>query len=656
MAKSKHTKKALLMSLLSVVLCLSMLIGSTFAWFTDSVTSGNNKIVAGNLDIDLEYATAFDDDGKPTEWKSVEGVDNLFNPDALWEPGHTEVVYLRITNKGTLALTYKLGVKFSNEKAGTNVAGESFKLSDYLVFKHVDNGANEITKYENREDAWTAAGTEKGLKDYAASATLLAGDTTYGALIIYMPTTVGNEANYRNPADFATLSLDPNAPYIELGVNLLATQAVYEKDSFNNEYDKDATYYAWDGESVDTDWYDDVQTVFDISTPEELAGLAELVNGGETFSGKTITLQDNIDLGGEAWTPIGTDANPFTGTFDGNGKTVSGVTATEETKSHIGLFGVLDSANVDDLTIRGAKITAFTYGGALAGKTKGSTITGVTIEDCEVEIVGSTGLNYTYGGIFAGQAYTGAISDCTIRNSHVTSGGNFVGGFSGIGYATFTNCTVDGCIIEGNAKIGGVVGQYDEGERTMTGVTVKNSTVRCGLAEAGMLIGTANYGSKTFENCTVENCTIEGGEGKARLNNVGGMVGTFSVTDRDPETTLSFVNCHVSGIHMKSDGLICNAGGIFGARYTTDSKTSGLSVTVKFENCSVEMGEITSATNNVYDVGAFAGRFRTSYSSTTTDLKENATFEFVGDNNTYSGWDVAVGGTTHTIIGTAVQK
>ena len=54
MTNSKHTKRALLASILSVVLCVAMLVGSTFAWFTDSVTSGNNKIVAGNLDVELE--------------------------------------------------------------------------------------------------------------------------------------------------------------------------------------------------------------------------------------------------------------------------------------------------------------------------------------------------------------------------------------------------------------------------------------------------------------------------------------------------------------------------------------------------------------------------------------------------------------------------
>lgn len=81
MTKAKNTKKALLLSVLSMMLCLSMLVGSTFAWFTDSVTSGVNKIVAGNLDVEMEYAV-LNEDGSVKEWKSVEG-ESLFDENAL---------------------------------------------------------------------------------------------------------------------------------------------------------------------------------------------------------------------------------------------------------------------------------------------------------------------------------------------------------------------------------------------------------------------------------------------------------------------------------------------------------------------------------------------------------------------------------------------
>ena len=122
-----NSKRALLMSALSLLLCASMLIGTTFAWFTDSVTSTNNIITAGNLDVELYWST------DAADWKAVDGDTNVFT-DQLWEPGHTEVVYLKVKNAGTLALKYNLGVNIYSETIGINVAGDVFKLSDYINF------------------------------------------------------------------------------------------------------------------------------------------------------------------------------------------------------------------------------------------------------------------------------------------------------------------------------------------------------------------------------------------------------------------------------------------------------------------------------------------------------------------------------------------
>ena len=134
MISGKNTRRTLLASGLSVLLCIALLMGTTFAWFTDSVTSGSNKIVAGNLDVELEYW-----DG--TNWQTVTENTNLFKPTegdnaALWEPGHTEYVQLRIRNAGTLALKYSFEVNVfgdengSAEKTYTNKEGQQFRLSD----------------------------------------------------------------------------------------------------------------------------------------------------------------------------------------------------------------------------------------------------------------------------------------------------------------------------------------------------------------------------------------------------------------------------------------------------------------------------------------------------------------------------------------------
>ena len=229
--KSKHTKKALLMSVVSMFVCMAMLVGSTFAWFTDSVTSGKNKIVAGNLDVEL-YAKNGD------TYEAVTADTNLFMKDALWEPGHVEVVNLKVANAGTLALKYKFGVNVAAEKPGTNQAGETFKLSDYIMFALLEG--EQI--YESREAAITAAeakaaalsalAVDEGGELYPAGTEGKASEK-FVTLVVYMPTTVANEANYKT---------DTDAPEIELGVSLVAAQTPFESDSFGEDYDAKAEY------------------------------------------------------------------------------------------------------------------------------------------------------------------------------------------------------------------------------------------------------------------------------------------------------------------------------------------------------------------------------------------------------------------------------
>lgn len=228
--KHKSTKSALLMSFTSLLLCFAMLIGTTFAWFTDSVTSGVNKIVAGNLDVEVEYSK----DG--SNWADLQNSDSLFTG-ALWEPGHTEVVYLRVKNAGTLALKYDLKVSPVSESGGINQEGNSFKLSDYIKFATVS--ADTLTTY-TRETARTAVGggvalnsglLQSGeLQPKAASAADL--PTKYVTLVVYMPEDVGNVANYKTGT---------TAPEIDLGITVLATQLKSEADSFGNTYDDGLT-------------------------------------------------------------------------------------------------------------------------------------------------------------------------------------------------------------------------------------------------------------------------------------------------------------------------------------------------------------------------------------------------------------------------------
>ena len=129
MTSSKSTKRALVSSTLAILMCVAMLIGTTFAWFTDTASTGVNKIQAGNLDIEVKYRTSLEE-----EWKTIDNATDLFGAEGtLFEPGHTRVVELRITNAGNLALKYRIGMNVVSETAGTNKAGNPYKLSDYLA-------------------------------------------------------------------------------------------------------------------------------------------------------------------------------------------------------------------------------------------------------------------------------------------------------------------------------------------------------------------------------------------------------------------------------------------------------------------------------------------------------------------------------------------
>ena len=228
MNNKKATKRALLTSVMALVMCVVMLVGTTFAWFTDTASTGVNKIQSGNLDVKLMYSTDMQ------TWKEATDQTKLFDDNALWEPGYTQVVYLKVVNAGNLALKYEAGFsKNYTSNRGKNVNGDWYRVDNYLKI----GTAETTTKFENREDVWSAiAATEKTLaKDIMLTdgwITLKAGESSKPfAVAIYMPTSVGNEANASR--------LRPSS-VSGLGIEVRATQATVESDSFGTDYDANA--------------------------------------------------------------------------------------------------------------------------------------------------------------------------------------------------------------------------------------------------------------------------------------------------------------------------------------------------------------------------------------------------------------------------------
>ncbi len=197
---TKTTKRALLASVLSLALCVSLLIGSTFAWFTDKATTGVNNIVSGNLDVVLEMWNG-------TAWVSAENQNLTFETEdgrgaaeILWEPGCTyNLPKLRVRNDGNLALKYQIVI--------TGINGDA-KLNEVIVWKV--NGEAMEASYKGSLAA-KCDGTEDEF-EFTISGNML--------------TTAGNE--------YKDLTVDG------ISITVLATQDTVEYDSFNNQYDKGA--------------------------------------------------------------------------------------------------------------------------------------------------------------------------------------------------------------------------------------------------------------------------------------------------------------------------------------------------------------------------------------------------------------------------------
>ena len=231
----KATKRALLTSVMALVMCVVMLVGTTFAWFTDTASTAVNKIQAGNLDIEVKYTLDGDN------WNDLDGATDIFQK-GLWEPGHTEVVALKFKNNGNLALKYSINMNIVDETVGINKSGQEYKLSDYLKVKTLSQEASGIgdicidLAFSARNDGlgYTNTANFKDATVLDHDLFLAPGEVgNYLIMKVYMPETVGNEAN--------AISTE-KAASINFGLNVVATQVPYEKDSFGNTYDKDATY------------------------------------------------------------------------------------------------------------------------------------------------------------------------------------------------------------------------------------------------------------------------------------------------------------------------------------------------------------------------------------------------------------------------------
>jgi len=344
MTKTKSTKHALVSSVVALFLCFTMLLGTTYAWFTDSVTSSSNIIRSGNLDVEMYWAKGTEALDTATWTDASTGA--IFNND-LWEPGYVEVRHIKIENKGSLALKYKVNIVAN---------GDVSELADVIDVYYIDP-AQQI---ESRSlDTMIPMGTLSAMLDNMGGASstamgnLLAGEEHTVTIALKMQETAGNE--YQNKSIGTDFS-----------VKLNATQYNYENDSFGEDYDeglnpeaeyvsspqglKDAMLVRGANIALNED------IVVDSSTPLQWGAYMFVANGREVtidMNGHDIIVEDDALLKTNA---VFTTANGGTLNIVGDGTITvkngrSGIFHAMNANDQINVYGgtfVSDSDNGSD--------------------------------------------------------------------------------------------------------------------------------------------------------------------------------------------------------------------------------------------------------------------------------------------------------------------
>lgn len=222
MKSNKTVRKALWMSILSIALCLTMLVGTTFAWFTDTASTAVNKIQAGTLKVDI-----VDENGTSIKGGTMNFVNAKDSNDILWEPGVTfKTTGFKVKNIGNLALKFKLAI---------NGATGNSELLQVITFSVVNKEGTEI-KLDSFEG-------HLNKKDDVSEVLYIQG---------HMAETAGN---------------DYQGKFLEgLGITVYATQYTYESDSYGPDYDAKAEYPAYPAGITKDSFEDDQKAVDDNGT------------------------------------------------------------------------------------------------------------------------------------------------------------------------------------------------------------------------------------------------------------------------------------------------------------------------------------------------------------------------------------------------------
>ena len=373
MTKKYSTKKALVASLLSLVLCFSMLIGTTFAWFTDSVTSANNIIKSGNLDIEMYWAEGTEDPDNVSWTDASTGA--IFNYDN-WEPGYVEVRHIKIANEGTLALKYKVQIVAN---------GEVSDLADVIDVYYVDPAIQVADRaaLANAPKLGTLTEVLAGLGE-SGNGTLEADTADTITIALKMQESAGNE--YQNKSIGTSFS-----------IQLLATQLTSESDSFDNQYDADAKYPGVATVTIPENNTEDVVLVaknIKVTVPASAAAAGDVYK--TVVTGETVTTDTET---GE--TTVAFDLTMYKNDVKVDGDTIY------EIKQTLPAF-----MNITEVTHNGVAMTKASTGADQTYKYDSATgvLTIYTTSFSPFEITYTKYKDYTFGKNFFYGGYIGAAT------------------------------------------------------------------------------------------------------------------------------------------------------------------------------------------------------------------------------------------------------
>ena len=472
----KSKKSALLMSFTSLLICFAMLVGSTFAWFTDTATTGVNKIVAGNLKVDIIGANS-EDHVETLNFTKATGAEG---EQLLWEPGCRYLTEgFRIANKGNLALKWKAQVNKDNitngKVEGSTIAKDGKSLLDVIDFY-------VVTKAAGGEE------TAVAIENFVGNLTKDAKSDVYYIKGV-MQTTAGN--------DYQDLTLEG------ITITVYATQDTVENDSYDNQYDKYAQY----GE----------RTVKNEAPVVGTNGTYGLVDSGrDNINTKNVTYSiptGNYDGG------FYTQHFGINSTFDGNGSTFTGkfelncgyVPTTEESTlvvSNLNVNGdLIITASSNNVIINNCNAQHISV-------LKISDDTKVIIDGCTVSGVGMDNLsgNNKYG-IYITRNSNGGTADVEIINSNIS---NIKASAIVVNGGTDTSQTATNFTIKGNTfSKYGLDGELDNkraafliyNDTVLAPTSQQNETVKT-MTEAAQALGTSIKKDNTFVSANIPETAV----------------------------------------------------------------------------------------------------------------------------------------------------